>query len=60
MNNIAAIVAQYSAIAIALGALGFTAWQIIVQRQHNRISVRPFLYTHDERSDKRQYNVENK
>ncbi|MGI9310338.1 MAG: hypothetical protein ACR2P7_02260 [bacterium] len=39
-------VAEYSALAVALCALGFTAWQISVQRKHNRISVKPFLHTH--------------
>lgn len=38
------ILVSFSTLAVALCALGFTAWQISVQRDHNRISVKPHLF----------------
>lgn len=37
---------------VAFCALGFTAWQIRVQRAHNRISVRPHLFSFRTRDKK--------
>jgi len=39
------ILVSISTLVVALCALGFTAWQISVQRNHNRISVRPHLFS---------------
>lgn len=40
---------DHSAEVIALCALIFTAWQAIIQRKHNKISVKPLLLTHTDR-----------
>jgi len=50
MLNWEAVAALSSAI-IALCALGFTAWQVRIVRQHNRLSVRPHLtmWSHSDR-----------
>jgi len=40
-----AYIGGYAAETIALCALGFTVWQAYVQRQHNKISLRPHLFT---------------
>lgn len=39
------IFVSVSSLVIALCALGFTAWQTSVQRAHNRISVKPHLFS---------------
>lgn len=43
------IIISVSSLVVALCALGFTAWQTSVQRAHNRISVRPHLFTFTKR-----------
>ncbi len=43
------IIVSISSLVVALCALGFTAWQTSVQRNHNRISVRPHLFSFTKR-----------
>jgi hypothetical protein len=43
------IVASFSLVIIASLALGFTIWQTSVQRTHNRISVKPHLFSFTKR-----------
>ena len=39
------IFVSITSLVVALSALGFTAWQTSTQRAHNRISVRPHLFS---------------
>jgi hypothetical protein len=52
-------IASFSSAIIALCALGLTLWQAYVSRQHNRLSVTPYLTTwsHND-TDQHRYSVE--
>ena len=39
------LIVSIASLVVALCALGFTAWQTSVQREHNRVSVRPHLFS---------------
>lgn len=41
---------EYLSVFIAFLALGFTAWQAMIQRKHNKLSVTPHLINHTARS----------
>lgn len=47
---------EYAPIIIAGCALVFTGWQVMIQRKHNRLSVKPYLFGFDEWSDGRDIN----